>query len=271
MKHLPVPTTIAFLITALLGAQPAAAQRDDDLTALRRQVETLAEGQQEIQKNLTAIKKLLEPLQPKKPKPFEPIEMTLEGSAVLGDPDAAVTLVEFTDYQCPFCRRHFTNTMPQILKNYVEAGKVRYAIKEFPLTAIHARAGKASEAALCAGDQGKYWEIHELIFKDQRKLRDADLVAHAESLSLDVDQFQSCLADGKYTGRVKADVSLGAKAGVRGTPSFLLGLTDTKSAARFQATKALRGAQPYRAFEEAIDELIAAAEGKKEAANAGSE
>ena len=271
MKHLPVPTTIAFLMTTLLWVQPAAAERDDDLTALRRQVETLTKGQQDMQRDLTEIKKLLEPLQPKKPKPFEPIELTLEGSPLLGDPDAAVTLVEFTDYQCPFCRRHFTNTLPRILKNYVDNGKVRYAIKEFPLTAIHARAGKASEAALCAGDQGKYWEIHELIFKDQRKLRDSDLVAHAESLSLDVDQFKSCLADGKYTDRVKADVSLGAKAGVRGTPSFLLGLTGADGSARFRATKALRGAQPYRAFEEAIEELIAAAAGKTPAANAGSE
>ena len=142
------------------------------------------------------------------------------------------------------------------MKNYVEAGKVRYAMREFPLTSIHPRATKASEAALCAGDQGKYWEMHDLIFNNQRKLADADLLAHADALAIDKSAFRACLESGKYAEQVKRDVEFGAKAGVRGTPSFLIGRTNPKNQNSFTATEFLRGAQPYAAFEKAIEGLL---------------
>ena len=166
-------------------------------------------------------------------------------------------MVEFTDYQCPFCRRHKTNTFSKILKDYVETGKVKYHLGQFPLGSIHPRAAAASQAALCGADQGKYWEMHDEIFNNQRKLSDEDLAGYAEGIGLDVALFNDCLTSGKHALKVKADLEQGTKAGVRGTPSFVLGLTDPDSDEKFRATVFLRGAQPYAAFQKALDALLA--------------
>jgi protein-disulfide isomerase len=244
---------MAMALPALFSLAPAAAQSQD----LRAEIEALKDGQEVIAKDVAAIKEMLEAMQPQKPKPFEPMDITLSGSPFQGNLDAKVTLVEFTDYQCPFCKRHKTGTMPEILKNYVETGKVKYYLREFPLISIHPRAAKASEAALCGGDQGKYWELHEALFSDQKKMSDADFIAHAASTGLDVEAFKACLSGGKHASKVKADLDEGMKAGVRGTPSFVLGLTDPNNDEKFRATQFIRGAQPYAAFQKAIDELLA--------------
>lgn len=258
----------ALLALLFAGAFALSAQSDSGLSELREEIAALKKGQVAIQNDLAEIRKLVEKAPPQAPAGFKPIEVSLEGTPVMGSPDAKVTIVEFTDYQCPFCARHFNNTLPEIVKNYVDAGKLRYALREFPLTSIHPRATKASEAALCAGDQGKYWEMHDLIFKNPRSLGDADLLGHAGTLALDKSGFQTCLEGGKYTEQVKQDVQFGTKAGVRGTPSFVLGLTDPNNSKKFTATEFLRGAQPYAAFEKAIESLLADAE---KPAGAGSE
>ena len=139
-----------------------AASTKDDLAELKSEVKGLKEGQTAIQTELAAIKKLLEqgakaaPSQPG----FKPTEITIGDSPVLGDADAIVTLVEYSDYQCPFCSRHYKQVMPELVKNYVESGKLKYVMRENPILSIHSKAMGASQAALCAGDQGKYWEMH---------------------------------------------------------------------------------------------------------------
>ena len=130
-----------------------------------------------------------------------------------------MTAVEFTDYQCPFCRRHSNNTVPALTKDYIDTGKIKYVMRQFPLKSIHKQADKASEAALCGGDQGKYWEIHEKIFANQRKLSDDELMGYAEQAGVDQDQFKDCFTGGKYTAQVDQDVADGSKGGVRGTPA----------------------------------------------------
>ena len=168
-----------------------------------------------------------------------------------------MTLIEFTDYQCPYCRRHFEQTLPRSVADYVDTGKVRYVVREFPLTKIHSRAAKAAEAALCAAEQNKYWEMHDRLFHDQRKLSLPDLAAHAEALELDLASFQSCLQEGKYSETIQAGLDEAAKAGVSGTPSFLLGLTDRDHPGQVTATEYLRGAMPYARFQQVIDKLLA--------------
>ena len=138
-------------------------------------------------------------------------------------------------------------------------GKVKYVLREFPLTALHPRAAKAAEAALCARDQGedaKYWEMHKKLFANQKKMSDNDIFGYAEAIELDVDPFKTCFASGKFAGKVKLDLTEGQKAGIRGTPSFLFGLTDPNNPDKLTATKYLRGAQPYAAFEKVLDELL---------------
>lgn len=256
-KKVVTCVSVAIFFT-LCTLTPALAQSD-----VRAEIEALKKGQDAIAKDVAAIKEMLQAAQPPKPKPFEPMDITLKGSPFQGNADAKVTLVEFTDYQCPFCKRHKTSTLPQILKNYVETGKVKYYLREFPLISIHPRAAKASEAALCAGDQGKYWGMHEAIFNDQKKLSDADFVSYAAAAGLDGGSFKSCLESGKYADKVKADLDEGTKAGVRGTPSFVVGLTDPGTGDKFRALEFIRGAQPYAAFQKVIDDLLA---GEKPAA-----
>ena len=249
-------------LAVLAGAAPALAQSGDELGALKAEIQALKAGQAAMQKDLTAIKEMLVRAtrgqsQARAQTKFEPQDLSIAGAAALGAADAPVTLVEFTDYQCPFCRRHSAQTKPQLVKDYVEAGKLRYVMREFPLAQIHPLATKAAEAALCAGDQGQYFAMNQAFFADQRKLAPADLKAHAEALGLDVAGFSECLDDGRYAERVQKDLADGIKAGVRGTPTFFLGLTDPEDPTKIRATKALRGAQPYAVFKQTIEALLA--------------
>ena len=241
-----------------LAAGPALAQSADEIQALKDEIEFLKQGQADIQKSLEDIKVLLEPLNRRRTQAqkFEPKDVDLAGAANRGSAEAPVTLVEFTDYQCPFCRRHFQTTMPRILKDYVETGKVRYVLKEFPIPSLHPGAPKAAEGALCAGDQEAYWEMHDLIFQNPKAVSPDQLKDKATDLALDVAAFSDCLDSSKYKKRVRTDQLAGRELGVRGTPSFVLGRTDPNNPDKITATKFIRGAQGYAAFKKAIDELL---------------
>ncbi len=171
------------------------------------------------------------------------IEVNIDPARMRGDPGAPVTIVEFSDFQCPYCQRAQA-TLKEVVAKY--GGKVRLAYRDFPLIQIHPRAHRAAEAARCAGAQGKFWEYHDLLYTDNTKLGDADLAGHAKALGLDEKQFESCLASGKYTAAVDADLRAGTNAGVSGTPAFVINGV------------MLEGAQPASAFESVIDAEFAA-------------
>src|SRR6266704_659322 len=125
----------------------------------------------------------------------ENVLVSLDGVPSLGDEKAPIAIVEFSDYQCPYCGRHANTVLPQIIKDYVSTGKVRYIVRDVPIEAIHPQAFKAAEAAHCAGDQGKFWEMHDRLFQNQQLLAVSDLAAHALALGLDGPKFQPCLDD----------------------------------------------------------------------------
>ena len=181
--------------------------------------------------------------------------LTLDGDPIKGDRNARLVLVEFTDYQCPFCARHVRDTFPQLEADYIKTGKLRYVTREFPLESIHPQAFKASEAALCAGDQGKYWEMHARLFANQRALGADQLGAHAQAVGLDEAKFSQCLSGGTKAAKVRRDLADGAKAGVTGTPAFFLGVAD---GATVKVVRVIKGAQPLASFKEAIDSALAA-------------
>ena len=146
--------------------------------------------------------------------------------------------------------------MPQIERDYIKTGKVKYVARDFPIESIHPQAFKAHEAANCAGEQEKYWEMHNRLFTNQRALRLKSLSGYAEAIGLDLPTFEKCLSSGKHEAEIRADMEDGVKAGVRGTPTFLLGLTEPNSST-VKATQLIRGAQPYSRFKQAIDKLLA--------------
>ena len=162
--------------------------------------------------------------------------------------------VEFSDFQCPFCQRHWQQTYGQLDRDYIATGKVRYVFRHFPLERIHPQALKAGEAAECAAAQGKFWEMHDRLFLNQQALMPADLVKHAEALGLDETQFTSCL-DGQMTARVRADLAMGAQAGVTATPNFFVGVTIPGG--KIKVLQKLSGALPFATFKSTFDGLLA--------------
>lgn len=186
------------------------------------------------------------------PSPAGPVEVDTEGAYSIGAADAPVVIVEFTDFQCPFCSRHFLETFPQIKENYVDTGKVRYVFMDFPLSSIHPQAQAAAEAARCAGDQDAYLPMHDLLFARQGEWngrQDAATIfrAFANELGLDASVFGACLEERTHEAAVLADLEQGAALGVDGTPAFFLN------------GNFLSGAQPYEIFQQTIEELLAEA------------
>jgi protein-disulfide isomerase len=184
--------------------------------------------------------------------------INLDGAPSLGEKSAKVTLVEFSDYQCPLSSRYFNLTMRELVKDYVSTGKVRYVFRDFPLESIHPLALNAAEGARCAGEQGRYWELHDRLLRNQTAIGSEFLLLHAQMLKLDIPRFQECLESGKYAATVRQSVVEGKKAGVRGTPGFFLGLTDPKGS-KLKAVTYVDGAQPYETFKKVIDELLSRA------------
>jgi protein-disulfide isomerase len=234
-------------------------QAADELTPLVQDIDFLKQGQTEILKQLQELRRLLEDRSaPAKPveRGFQPVDLEFATAPVQGDRGAPVVLVEFTDYQCPFCKRHSTTVMAQIEQSYVATGKLRYVVREFPIGSLHPQAPKAAEAALCAGEQGRYWEMHQHLFRNAHLLDPASLTQHAQTLGLDRTKFDACMVASRYSDQIRADFDAGTKAGVRGTPSFFIGLADPKNPSKLRATHFISGAQPYEAFQRAIDALL---------------
>jgi protein-disulfide isomerase len=183
-----------------------------------------------------------------------PARASLADAPALGRHDAPVTLVEFSDYQCPFCGRFFSATLSTLKRDYIDTGKLRLVFRDYPLDQIHPQARKAAEAAHCAGDQGKYWQMHDRLFQNQNALTAEQLSEHARTLGLDGAAFDTCLKSGKQAERVQKGLEDGLAAGVQGTPGFVV--ARTKPGASVEGT-IVRGAQPVEVFRRLIDQLLA--------------
>ena len=159
-----------------------------------------------------------------------------------GPVDAPVTIIEFSDYQCPYCKRFHDETFLQIQDTY--EGQVRFVYRDFPLTSIHPHAQKAAEASECADDQGRFWDYHDLLWANQQELDVASLKAYAGELGLDTATFDGCLDSGEHSQEVQKDYSDGVSYGVQGTPWFFINDVE------------VGGAQPFSAFQTVIDSFL---------------
>ena len=264
---------------AAMGAGSAAfAQPASDLRSLGREIEALKAGQAAILKELQELKAVVkeqnEPpvptvtvqpstrgtTPPAPPQVPEIVDMVVDiaGAPVKGDGSARVTVVEFTDYQCPFCSRHFKQTWPRLEQDFVNTGKARFVLRDLPIEAIHPQAFKAAEAAYCAGKQGKFWEMHDQLFNNQSALNRRDLSAHAQALGLNLTAFDQCVDSEAGAAQIRKDVADSRQAGARGTPIFYVGVTDPNSN-QLRVTRIIRGAHSYATFKETIDALLSSA------------
>ena len=170
------------------------------------------------------------------------VEVSIEGAPFRGSAEAPVTLVEFSEFQCPFCHR-VQATLTQVLERY--PGKVKLVYRDFPIDALHPMARRAAEAARCAQDQGKFWEHHDTLFSHFLQAAPDDLKEYAQKVGMDVTKFESCLSGGVYKATVQRDFDEGTRLGVTGTPAF------------FVNGRLVQGSQPLEAFTRVIDDELA--------------
>ncbi|MGL5906577.1 MAG: DsbA family protein [Shewanella sp.] len=169
----------------------------------------------------------------------------------LGDPQAQLAIVEFSDFQCPYCKRFLDTTFSQLKQTYIDSGKVQYLVKNFPLT-FHANAEPAAIAAYCAGEQGAYWPMRDKLFANMTVLNDGLYTQLANELKLDMKQFNHCQTAVETKAQIAADRALGSKLGVQGTPSFVIGTLKDK---QLLAPELLVGAQDFNAFSAVITSI----------------
>jgi protein-disulfide isomerase len=212
----------------------------------------------EILKELKNIRQVLEKIEkqggtnarPSKARPTT-AKVSAGGKQAMGNENAPITVVEFTDYQCPFCLRFTKNTFPQLKSKYVDTGKVRWVAMNLPL-AFHKDAKKAAQAAHCAGDQGKFWEMRTELFENPKNLSEKDLPAYAEKLALDMSAFNSCMQSTRHMDAIEKEAKDANAVKLTGTPSFIIG----KTTSDIIFGKVVVGAQPLNKFEAIIDKEL---------------
>jgi len=242
----------AITIAAFIGGYSIGTFDDDSDSAVT--IEELKEIISEIEiKTAPAPQPAQIPTQSTAPQVFR---VSLDDDPVKGNPDAPVTVVEFSDFQCPFCLRFFQQTLPLIEENYIDTGKIKFVYRDFPLDNIHPNARPAHIAAECADEQGKFWEYHDLLFQEQAKWQGLDssklqkiLTKYAANLGLQGASFESCMQSQEIADEVNADYLQAAQYGATGTPTFFIGNE------KIGFIK-LVGAQPYAVFQGMIDNQL---------------
>jgi protein-disulfide isomerase len=216
-----------------------------------RILDELHQVRQMLEKQQAQLDRLAAP-QPSAPTPPEKVRVSVESTwHSLGRADAPITLVEFADYECPFCKAFHTGTYGELKKNYIDTGKVRFVSRDLPLD-FHPTAMRAAEAARCAGDEGKFWELRDALLANPSAPNDDVIKKAAENLSIEMKGLQACLDSNKYKAEVQEDAAEAVKLELNGTPSFILGRT----AGDKLDGVVLVGAQPYASFEAAIQKIL---------------
>ena len=189
------------------------------------------------------------------------ISISLDDDPVKGNPNAPITIVEFSDFQCPFCAKFHSTTLPQLETNYIDSGKVKFVYRDFPIQSIHPNAVPAAFAAECADEQGMFWEYHDIVFENQKKWQGLSgpimvdtFEQYAMELGLNTSDFNTCFESGKYADEVTKDLQDGVSYGVTGTPGFFVGNDEL-------GYVKIIGAQPYSVFERLIEDQIARLDG----------
>jgi protein-disulfide isomerase len=234
-------------------AQPASASSSTSPGITKDQADA-------ILNELRQIRQLLERQQtaaaakPAAPPASDKVKMSVgQGWYALGHDDAPVTVVEFTDYQCPFCRHFQSDTFAQLKKDYIDTGKVRFVSRDLPLE-FHPNAPAAAMAARCAGDQNKFWEMRDAMMLDTATdLGPDSILKYGQKTNLDMTAFRLCLSDKKYTDAIKKDTADAGTLGISGTPSFVIGKTAKDEIAGVR----IIGAVPYAVFDSTIKDMLA--------------
>lgn len=209
-----------------------------------RDIEALKISQRQLAQDVAALRK-------------NPI-IDVSTSPFLGSDEALVTLIEYSDYECPFCIRHTEQTMPQINANFIDTRRIRYVFKDFPIDQLHPDAIRAHEAGRCAAAQDKFWNLHRLLFSAPGTHTPDALEQRAAEAGLNMTTFRACLSVGQVKNAIQATVAEAANLGANGTPAFFIGVRDPATN-QVRIARAISGAQPYSVFEQALNAALAQA------------
>jgi protein-disulfide isomerase len=227
---------LAFLLPLAAADKGITKQQADQILDELRQIRQLLEKQQSAN-----------PGQPEQPTRAK---VATAGAFAIGSKDAPVTMIEFTDFQCPFCNRFHVSTFAELKKNYIDTGKVRFVSRDLPLD-FHPNAMQAAEAGRCAGEQGQFWPMRDRMAAEPEHLDMPRLLSYAQDLKLKVDTFKACVEGAKYKSAIQADIQDALKIGANGTPSFVIGKTTPDAV----DGELVIGAMPYQVFDEKLKEL----------------
>jgi protein-disulfide isomerase len=232
----------------LLGALPAAADQD---TVTRAEFETLRKEIATLRGEVEALRRIPQggaraALAPRT------AQASLAYAPALGAPNAPVVMVEYSDAQCPYCRKFQATVFPELKRLYIDTGKLRYVVKDLPL-AFHPQAAQAAVANHCAGEQDRYWPMRELVMQHGQPFTPGDYQAFAARLSLDIERFQKCLSDPAYPARIEQDKAEAASQQITGTPTFIIGRVQKEG---HLAGTRIVGALPVAAFTHEIELLL---------------
>jgi protein-disulfide isomerase len=273
MSKLGFAFTLPFVLTTAVGfAAQEASQSASEKSEEDRVTETTESEESQIIEELAKIRKEIQTLRievgdlrrkvgdihrvavrPAPTPPPAPESVDLDENRALGSADAEVAIVEFSDYQCPYCQRFFLQTFPELEKSYIETGKVRFYFRDFPLERIHPQARAAAIAANCAARQGAYWDMHHGLFENQKKLGSELYEELAKEIGLDIAAFQSCLVEPSESEKVDQELAYGQSLTVQGTPHYFVGRIEE---GQLVDVKRVNGAQPIEAFSKVIDALL---------------
>ena len=251
-------TVAPMLSVPRLGAAPGSPQNTtaDRIQALEASQRELQRQIQLLQTQLEELKALLlaRPAGPPGPPAVTGLVLPA-GGATKGSAKAPLTIVEYTDFECPFCARYARESYPLLIREFVDAGRVRYVVRHLPLESIHPSARGAAQAAECARQQGKFWEMHDRLFANPQALSRADLDRTADALGLAMPAFRQCVDSPAAAAAVSRDLDEALRAGITATPSFIIGTTEPDGSVK--ALRRLSGAQPYPVFKAALEGLLA--------------
>ena len=243
----------AVALAAVLGVSvvPPRAFADEPMT--HKQADTIIDELRQIRKLLERVPSAPAAAPAPAPAPDQHVKVGMGTLPALGRPDAPLTIVEFTDYQCSFCQRLHLAAFEDMKRNYVDTGKVRFVSRDLPLP-MHPNAMSAAHAARCAGEQGKFWEMRDRLIVNANLLGAERYKALADELKLDGPRFQKCIADEKYKVQIEKDMADADAAGVNGTPTFVIGRAKGEEVDGVRVV----GALPYTTFDARIKEMLSA-------------
>jgi len=226
-----------------------------DIASLRKEVQALGEQQKQIIEQLNELKRLLQANPTASASFQQPANVDVHGAPFLGESAARVAIVEYGDFECPACGAYWHEVYPQIETNYIKTGKIKYFFRDLPMP-MHSHAIPAARFAHCAGEQGRFWEMHDTLFSNQKALTEKEVSLRAQALGLDGAKLTQCFTSDRYSDDIRKSAAEAQGIGIIGTPTFFVGVVEPNSDV-ISVKRTIPGAYPYLVFKSYLDELLA--------------